>query len=533
MKRLISLAAAAAMIFGAASCQKSFTPGQRGDQLVTFSVNIPDEVGTKARDYSDGTTVDELICQAFVDGQWAQTWTFDPTAPGSKKFVAQLDLVTGLTYDILFWAQKKGTGYYNVNNLTYIEAYYHDGKKKCNDEDRDAFYGSVKGFEVSTIATEEEVHLTRPFAQINFGSSPNDWTAAAEFVKENGLKSQVTVHNVPRIFDVSAGDVRYRDFLDIEFDYSLCPASEHHDKSNDFNNEKITYNNTDYAWIAMNYIFAPKDESLISTVTGSFIHDKNPNSPLTKTVINVPYKQNHRTNILGELFTGGNTFIVFVESGYENDYTVANPIEFAFETGSSITLSNNVEISKPLVLSGNKQLVVDLNGKTITASKDLWNTEKKHFSLISVENGATLTIVDSNRNGSVVARTNDTYTFTVRTGGTLNIEAGTYVGNITAVQVDEGTANIKGGHFSLAQLAPAANGGDERFTLNCVDANYKAGTAQINVTGGSFVNFNPAKNLAEGENTNFVAEGYEVPTPTQANGKTTYTVIKTETTVTE
>ena len=63
-------------------------------------------------------------------------------------------------------------------------------------------------------------------------------------------------------------------------------------------------------------MFAPKNESIITTVTGSFIHDKNPNSPLTKTVINVPYKQNHRTNILGELFTGGNTFIVFVESGY-------------------------------------------------------------------------------------------------------------------------------------------------------------------------------------------------------------------------
>lgn len=517
------------MIFGAASCQKEFTPGQKGDCKVTFSVSIPDEVGTKLRDYSDGTTVDQLICQAFVDGQWAQTWEFDPTAPRSKKFVAELDLVTGLTYDILFWAQKKGTGYYNVNNLKYIEAYYEDGKKKCNDEDRDAFYGSVTNFVVSTIATEEEVHLTRPFAQINFGSSPTDWKAAAEFIKNNGLKSQVKLYNVPRIFDVSTGDIVQRDFLDITFDYSLCPASEDKD-GNDFNNEKITYNNTDYAWIAMNYIFAPKNESIVNTVTGSFIHDKNPNSPLTKTVINVPYKQNHRTNILGELFTGGNTFVVFIESGYENDYTVANPIEFAFETGSSITLREDVAINKPLVLSGNKQLVVDLNGKKITAEKDLWNTEKKHFSLISVENGATLTIIDSKGNGSIVARNNDTYTFNVRTGGILNIEAGSYVGNISAVQVDNGTANIKGGHYSLMQLSSA---GDERFTLNCVDANYKAGTAKINVTGGSFVNFNPANNLAEGANTRFVPrEGYVV-TPAEANnGKTTYTVTAA-TTVTE
>ena len=58
MKKIISLAAAAAMIFGAASCQKEHTAGQEGDCKVSFNVVIPDEVVTKG-DISDGKTVDE------------------------------------------------------------------------------------------------------------------------------------------------------------------------------------------------------------------------------------------------------------------------------------------------------------------------------------------------------------------------------------------------------------------------------------------------------------------------------------------
>lgn len=65
------------------------------------------------------------------------------------------------------------------------------------------------------------------------------------------------------------------------------------------------------------------------------------------------------------------------------------------------------------------------------------------------------------------------------------------------------------------------NGDDERFTLNCLDANYRDGTATIEVTGGTFNKFDPANNLAEGAGTNFCAAGY---TTEQKGDK--YTVVK-------
>lgn len=81
-----------------------------------------------------------------------------------------------------------------------------------------------------------------------------------------------------------------------------------------------------------------------------------------------------------------------------------------------------------------------------------------------------------------------------------------------------GTINIYAGVFKN-------NGDDKKFLLNCYDANYKNGTAKIVVTGGKFYDFNPADNSAEGEHTNFVAEGYHVEV-SQDGDSTVYTVKK-------
>ena len=88
-----------------------------------------------------------------------------------------------------------------------------------------------------------------------------------------------------------------------------------------------------------------------------------------------------------------------------------------------------------------------------------------------------------------------------------------------------GTINIVNGTFKN-------NGENKNYLLNCYDANYRNGTAKIIVTGGKFYDFNPADNTAEGEHTNFVAEGYHVETSTVVEEEvehTVYTVKKDET----
>ena len=126
-----------------------------------------------------------------------------------------------------------------------------------------------------------------------------------------------------------------------------------------------------------------------------------------------------------------------------------------------------------------------------------------NWSLVSVRGNGNLTITG---NGTLAAKANDCYAADVQSvGAVLTIENGTFIGNIHAIYVNTGTANIKGGTYSIQQTFPTA-GKEYEFVLNCYDASREAGTAKMNVTGGTFHQFNPANNAAEGMKTNFAGD---------------------------
>ena len=190
-----------------------------------------------------------------------------------------------------------------------------------------------------------------------------------------------------------------------------------------------------------------------------------------------------------------------------------------------LTISADLAISKEIKVDGSK-VTINANGKTVANTADIWTDND--WSLVSAQGGAALTVKG---NGTFKAKENDCYAVDVRDGSELVIEDGTFIGNVHAVYVYEGTAYIKGGFYSVQQKYPDANKANE-FVLNCYDANRANGTAKIIVTGGTFVNFNPANCQAEGANTNFVAEGYKVVSETKEKEDGTtevwYTVVLDE-----
>ena len=104
---------------------------------------------------------------------------------------------------------------------------------------------------------------------------------------------------------------------------------------------------------------------------------------------------------------------------------------------------------------------------------------------------------------------------------TVTVNGGKYYGGGTIFNVEKGTLIVNDGFF---QVAPDVDTKDYRYTLNCIDGNYKNGTAKIIVKGGTYVNFDPSNNGAEGSGTNFVADGYKVVS--EAHGSDTwYTVV--------
>lgn len=216
----------------------------------------------------------------------------------------------------------------------------------------------------------------------------------------------------------------------------------------------------------------------------------------------------------------------YVSVGKDGVWTVlpgvkdAAALKSVFNEGGVVALANDLVLDRTLSVPAGKEVVIDLNGKTISNTADLWDVPNKvanNWSLLSVKGGI-LTIKGA---GTLQAKENDCYAVDVQDGGTVVIEDGTYVGNIHAVYVQKGTAEIRGGKYSIQQTYPEAAKA-YGFVLNCFDENRKNGTAKILVSGGEFVKFNPADCVAEGAGTNFVIAGYK----SVASGTDVWKVVK-------
>ena len=111
-------------------------------------------------------------------------------------------------------------------------------------------------------------------------------------------------------------------------------------------------------------------------------------------------------------------------------------------------------------------------------------------------------------NGTIAAKENDCYTINV-VNGDLTIENGTFVGNISVVQVQKGSLTINGGAFSLLQKMTDGKG-ENRYLINCIDNAYADGSATVAISGGTFVGFDPnvsPEKKVDGKTPSFAAPG--------------------------
>lgn len=167
-----------------------------------------------------------------------------------------------------------------------------------------------------------------------------------------------------------------------------------------------------------------------------------------------------------------------------------------------IQLEGDILVEAPIVVT--REVVLDMNGKTLSNEVDIWDEGANAWAIISVREGGVLTVEG---NGKIQTKENDCYAIDVMDGGHLVVNDGEFVGNISAVYVYEGSAQINGGTYSIQQKSEV-QGKPNEFVLNLEDVHREAGTASIVVTGGIFVEFNPQNCKAEGDNTNFVKDGY-------------------------
>ena len=175
----------------------------------------------------------------------------------------------------------------------------------------------------------------------------------------------------------------------------------------------------------------------------------------------------------------------------------------AAQTGDTVQLIADAVVDATVVVQNKGAITLDLSDKTISNTKEIWNDDSYNWSLVSVRGNSDLTITG---NGAIDALANDSYAIDLQDAASkCTIENGAFTGNISAVYVFDGSLTINGGTFDIKQMSSQ---GDRRFTINCYDSNYKNGTAQVSIKGGTFNGFDPANNLAEGMGTAFTAPGY-------------------------
>ena len=177
------------------------------------------------------------------------------------------------------------------------------------------------------------------------------------------------------------------------------------------------------------------------------------------------------------------------------------------KAGDTITLLENVTVHDADETSSrttiDKSIILDLNGKTIFGPNNM-GANNYNFAVLYIS--ADTTIIDSASNGGINTQTNGAYCINVMDGAQLTINAGTYYGGGTAVQVQKGTLIINGSTFNCEPYDNPTYG--YKFLINCVDSAYKDGTAKIIIKGGSFINYNPSDSASENPRGNFCAPGY-------------------------
>ena len=309
MKKFLFLGALAAMLLGTASCSNDMEPAMTDDGTVQFTIELPGNVDSRA--ISDGLIATKLQVAVYKeDGTLLNDISLlgdKAVTMSGKKATVNFKLVKGLKYSFAFWAQNPGEDAYTFDAASgKVTVDY--AKAVANADDGDAFTNSVEKMLVTGPMTET-IYLYRPFAQLNYGDVVADYDAAVA-AGIDFKKTQVTVKQVSKSYDLlakKASDAT-EDLVNVTWPAAASAIGE---------NLKVVDGDetVSYKWLSMCYFLDPKDESNVETELSLLNTAGTEFNKLT--VNNVPVQKNHRTNILGNLFTDDVNFNIIIDERFD------------------------------------------------------------------------------------------------------------------------------------------------------------------------------------------------------------------------
>ena len=446
MKKILFLGAMAAMLLGTASCSNEMEP-EMTEGTVQFKVELPGNIDSRA--ISDGTTATKLDVACYdADGNYIPTLvaptTITITPFNERVATVTMKLVKGQKYQFAFFAHADGAPYaFNagtkLSECTFSVTDNYTGENcLSNAENRDAFYATYTNYEVTSATTEVTLH--RPFAQLNLGT---DDLAAAKAAGIIPGTTKVTVKKVATAFNLSTGATTGE--VDATFDFAERPA------------ETLTVESKDYAWMAMNYFLVPNNEANVDVKMTVKTNKADVEVPVTS----VPVKKNHRTNILGSLFTQEGNFKVIIEPAFDTpDNNVNYPPADKWDgsVADPVVDGNNVTINSAAQLAGLVANARNYNGKTIKLTTDI-DLDNRDWTPIGAQDMGSYP--GTALNGVVFDGGNHTI-YNLKCNATGRYATAGLIGSVTGTCVIKNLkingANVTSEHFAGAIVAYFADG---------------------------------------------------------------------------
>ena len=316
MKKIFLFASALAGMFLAASCQQENLETQQMPGTVKFTVEAPGAIATKT--IADGLNVNEVHYEVYKNVEGVDHALLDPASEpmakgvvdmANKKADITLDLLQDQEYTVIFWAQVAGAEHYDTSDLRCIEL-TQNHQVDANDESRAAFF---KRFDFSTYEHKDySITLIRPFAQLNLLTTPESLTPVQQGqtvgYQIDAQTSEVTITGLAASFNTIDG---VGNGVDYPFTFNMALTPEEQGQST------LIVNGEEYHYVSMNYMFVPvngEDGSATVELDYEIVTDK---GTITHEIVNVPIRENYRTNVIGNLFTKESKFEIIVDERFE------------------------------------------------------------------------------------------------------------------------------------------------------------------------------------------------------------------------
>lgn len=346
MKRLLISATAVLSLLSLNSCSQDDFLMQENDGKVNFSVKIDSENATRA--FGDGTSATTLQYAVYDNYAYgpAMITSGSTTFTGNTATVS-LDLTNGQTYNIVFFAYNPQNGVYSFDgeNKTVSVNYAQMATTKTA-KDYDCFY-KKETFTVGAGGASNEVVLTRPVAQINWGTSDKDKISFSGSIR---TKFKGKAYKTLNLLDGSVAD-----------EVEVIPTSATTPLADAFPVEG------GYDYLNCTYVLVPEEGTLIDCELEIY----NSTTPAqTVSVPNVPVQRNYRTNIYGKLLTSTQDFIITKDPIFDGELsswdgtpgTMPEEVDGVYSVSSAPQLAAIAQH----VNSGNT-----MKGKTIKLAKDI------------------------------------------------------------------------------------------------------------------------------------------------------------------